>query len=155
MQTWSAQHYDRGVSGDSDYGMDLKNNYFVIIWLSHQNVMYETEKHIVLNETSIDLLVSWLCYVILKEKLQIYKKVYIQKWWQSFINILVSWKKLTRKNSINFKVGKYIQPLLFDSHFRSVYCNTLASLVSEGTNLYYKHLIILTSKVLFEITKSR
>lgn len=54
MQTWSAQHYDRGVSGDSDYGMDLKNNYFVIIRLSHQNVMHETEKHIALNETSID-----------------------------------------------------------------------------------------------------
>ena len=127
--------------------MNLKNNYFVIIWLFHQNVMYETEKHIVLTEANIDFLISWLCYVILKEKLWICKKV-LTKLHQYFG--LKKKKKLTRKSSVNSKVGKYIQ-LHFESHFinRSIYCNTLASLVSEGTDLYYNYLKILASKESF------
>lgn len=56
MQMWSTQDHDRRVNEDIGCGIDLKNNYFVIIWLPHCNVMHETEMHIPLTEANIDIL---------------------------------------------------------------------------------------------------
>lgn len=125
MQICNTQLHNRVVSGHTGDGMDLERNHFLMIWLSHHNIIHETEEHIALTEASTGCFPSWLCYVSYFERKIICLSICLSsssssiksKWWQSFIDTnhtsqYFCLRKKVRKYSINFKVGKYNHPLL-------------------------------------------
>ena len=68
MQICNTQHHNGVVSGDIGYGMDLESNHFLMIWLSHHNVIHKTEEHIA-DQFRVALHPDCVMLVILEEKL--------------------------------------------------------------------------------------